>query len=214
MASLRFLPRRFVGAGRRGAGGKLEFMSPMRTDTFDLGALRLTAGEGRRLDLQVAIDPFSLGGETYPVDPEVVPARLDISRTTADGYALRLRFEAALAGPCMRCLQAANPSFTIDVREASQPPDPRVQGAGHGRAKHQDENDELSSPYIEHGVLDLHAWARDALALSVPANLLCREDCAGLCPVCGVNLNEAGREHRHEKAPDPRWAALSELRLE
>lgn len=186
----------------------------MRTDTFDLGALRLTAGEGRRLDLQVAIDPFSLGGETYPVDPEVVPARLDISRTTADGYALRLRFEAALAGPCMRCLEPANPSFTIDVREASQPPDPRVQGGGHGRAKHQDENDELSSPYIEHGVLDLHAWARDALALSVPANLLCREDCAGLCPVCGVNLNEAGPEHRHEKAPDPRWAALSELRLE
>jgi uncharacterized protein len=63
-------------------------------------------------------------------------------------------------------------------------------------------------------VLDLHAWARDALALSVPANLLCREDCAGLCPVCGTNLNEAGSDHRHEREPDPRWAALSELRFE
>jgi DUF177 domain-containing protein len=189
-------------------------MSPIRTDTFDLGALRLTAGEGRRLDLHVAIEPFTLAGETYPVKPELVPARLDISRTTADGYALRLRFEASLDGPCMRCLQPANPSFTVDVREVSQPPDPRVQTTGRGRARHQNEHDELSSPYVEHGVLDLHAWTRDALALSVPATLLCREECAGLCPVCGIDLNQAGPEHRHERAPDPRWAALSELRFE
>ena len=56
-------------------------------------------------------------------------------------------------------------------------------------------------------MLDLHAWARDALALAVPSNLLCREDCAGLCPVCGANLNEAGPDHHHEPEPDPRWAA-------
>jgi uncharacterized protein len=193
----------------------------MRTDTFDLGGLRLTAGEGRRLDLHVAIESFSLGGERYPVQPELVPVRLDISRTTGDGYALRLRFEATLAGPCMRCLEPAAPSFAVDAREISQPPDPRAHGAGRGpgshgrgRGKRVDGDDELSSPYIEDGVLDLHAWARDALALSVPSNLLCREDCAGLCPVCGVNLNQAGAEHRHERPPDPRWAALSELRFE
>jgi uncharacterized protein len=189
-------------------------MSPMRSDTFDLGALRLTAGEGRRLDLHVAIEPFSLGGERYPVDPDVVPVRLDISRTTGDGYALRLRFEATLVGPCMRCLEPAAPTFEVDAREVSQPPDPRAPGAGRGRGRPRDEQDELSSPYVEDGVLDLHAWARDALALSVPSNLLCREDCAGLCPLCGVNLNEAGPEHQHERQPDPRWAALSEIRFE
>lgn len=188
-------------------------MSPLRTDTFDLGGLRLTSGEGRRLDLHVAIEPFSLGGERYPVQPEPVPARLDISRTTADGYALRLRFEATLAGPCMRCLEAAAPSFAVDAREISQPPDPRAHTPGRGRARPSDEDDELSSPYVGDGVLDLRAWARDALALSVPSNLLCREDCAGLCPACGVNLNQAGPEHQHERSPDPRWAALSELRL-
>ena len=189
----------------------------MRTDTFDLGGLRLTSGEGRRLDLHVAIEPFSLGAERYPVQPELVPVRLDISRTTGDGYALRLRFEATLAGPCMRCLEAAAPSFAVDVREVSQPPDPRAPrgpAAARHRAKPADEDDELSSPYIEHGVLDLRAWARDALALSLPSNLLCREDCAGLCPVCGVNLNQAGEEHQHERSPDPRWAALSELHFE
>jgi uncharacterized protein len=111
----------------------------------------------------------------------------------------------------MRCLEPAAPRFTVDAREVSQP---RVQGAPRGRGRRDDEPDDLASPYVEDGVLDLHAWARDALALSVPANLLCREDCAGLCPVCGTNLNEAGPDHRHEREPDPRWAALSELRFE
>jgi uncharacterized protein len=170
----------------------------IRTDTFDLAGLRLTSGEARRLDLHVAIDPFSLGGERYPVAPALVPARLDISRTTGDGYALRLRFEAVVVGPCMRCLEPASPSFTIDAREVEQ----------------EDEIEELASPYVQHEVLDLQAWARDALALTLPTKLLCRPDCAGLCPVCGVNLNDAGPEHRHEPTPDPRWSKLSELRLD
>ena len=170
----------------------------LRTDTFDLGGLRLSAGEGRRLELDVAIDPFLLGGERYPVEPALVPCRLDISRTTGDGYALRLRFEATLAGPCMRCLEPATPTFAVDAREVSQP----------------GETDELSSPYVHRGVLDLHAWARDALALALPAKLLCRPECAGLCPICGADLNLAGADHAHEQTPDPRWSKLSELRFE
>ncbi len=192
-------------------------MSPLRTDTFDLGGLRLTAGEGRRLDLYVAIGSFELAGESYPVQPDLVPLRLDISRTTGDGYALRLRFEASLAGPCMRCLEPAAPTFAVDAREVSQPGaarPPWATGPARGRGKQQDQSDDLTSPYVQDGVLDLRAWARDALALSVPANVLCREDCAGLCPVCGANLNEAGPDHRHEREPDPRWAALSKLRFE
>ncbi len=61
--------------------------------------------------------------------------------------------------------------------------------------------------------LDLAAWARDAFALAAPAKVLCREDCAGLCPICAADLNEAGPEHQHESAPDPRWAKLRELEL-
>jgi uncharacterized protein len=184
------------------------FMSALRTDTFDLGGLRLTAGEGRRLDLYVPIGSFDLAGETYRVQPDLVPVRLDISRTTGDGYALRMRFQASLAGPCMRCLEPAAPTFDVDVREVSQPNEAR------GRGRHDEEgSDDLTSPYVTDGVVDLRAWARDALALSVPANVLCREDCAGLCPSCGVNLNEAGPDHHHESAPDPRWAALSEIRF-
>ena len=149
--------------------------------------------------MSVSIDPFVLGGERYSVEPVLVPVKLDISRTTGEGYALRLRFEASLAGPCMRCLEHAAPAFLVDSREVSQP----------GSAA------ELRSPYLEDEVLDLRAWARDALALSMPTQLLCRVDCAGLCAECGANLNDAGGEHRHERTePDQRWAKLSELRFE
>ena len=150
------------------------------------------------MDLAVAIDPLKLGGERYAVEPNPVPVRVDVSRTTGQGYALQLRFEASLSGPCMRCLEPAAPAFEVHAREVSQP------GAG----------EELRSPYVDHAVLDLRAWARDALALALPASLLCEPQCAGLCPVCGENLDLAGVDHRHDAGPDPRWAKLAELKFD
>jgi uncharacterized protein len=170
---------------------------PTRTDTYDLARLGLTSGEGRRLDLHVHVDPFDYGGSTYAVEPELVPARLDISRTTGNGYALRLRFAATLDGPCMRCLEPASPSFDVDAYEVHQP------GAG---------DEDLKSPYLD-DELDVQGWARDALALALPAQIKCRADCAGLCPQCGANLNE-DPGHAHEAEPDPRWAKLSELKFD
>jgi uncharacterized protein len=171
---------------------------PQRTDIFELGRLGLTSGEGRRLDLHTGIAPFDYGGQPYTVEPPLVPVRLDVSRTTSSGYALRLRFETGVAGPCMRCLEPADLHFEVDAREVNQP------GGG----------DELLSPYVdEEEELDLAAWARDALALALPTQLTCRPDCAGLCPECGANLNE-DPDHRHEAPPDQRWAKLSEIRFE
>ena len=73
--------------------------------------------------------------------------------------------------------------------------------------------EELSSEYVEGDQLDLHGWVRDALALALPVQIVCREDCAGLCPDCGANLNE-DPGHAHEREPDPRWAKLRELTLD
>ena len=171
---------------------------PQRTDIFDLGRLGLTTGDGRRLELHVGLAAFHYGGEPYAVTPPLVAVRLDVSRTTAMGWALRLRFAAALEGPCMRCLEPAHPTFEVDAREVFQP----------GRGE------ELSSPYLdESGELDIARWARDALALALPDRLTCRADCAGLCPQCGASLNE-DPEHHHEPQPSARWAKLSELKFE
>ncbi len=170
---------------------------PQRTDSFDLTRLRLTAGEGRRMDLHVHIEPFDYGGSRYVVPQDLVPVRLDISRTTGDGWVLRLRFTAEVDGPCMRCLEQATPAFDVDAYEVHQP------GA---------EDTELLSPYFD-GELDLQGWARDALALAMPAQITCRPDCAGLCARCGANLNE-DPDHAHEAETDPRWSKLSELKFD
>jgi uncharacterized protein len=168
------------------------------THVLDLGGMRLGAGEGRRLDLTVEIDTLTLGGEPYAATPDAVPVRLDVSRMTGAGYALRLRFAATLTGACMRCLKDAARQIEVDAREVEVP------GGG----------EELSSPYVTDEGLDLAGWARDAFALALPTQVLCREECAGLCPVCAADLNEAGPDHAHERSPDPRWDKLRELKIE
>jgi uncharacterized protein len=94
----------------------------------------------------------------------------------------------------MRCLEHAEPRIEVDARE--------VQQAGGG--------EELESPYVDGEELDLARWAHDAFALALPAQILCRPDCRGLCPVCGADRN-ADPGHEHERPPDPRWAKLGEL---
>jgi uncharacterized protein len=170
---------------------------PQRFDTIDLETLSLRPGDGRRIDASVWIDPVSLAGQRYEVRGGAVDARLDVSRMLS-GYALRLRFEAPLEGACMRCMADATRSVPVDASEIDQPGD----------------DEELHSPYMENGTLELAAWARDSLVLALPAKILCREDCRGLCATCGADLNAADPdEHRHDEGGDPRWSKLRELKL-
>jgi uncharacterized protein len=169
-----------------------------RADTLDVDSLHLPPGGGGQVDAEVRVEPVQLGGQRYTVGAGSVEARIDVSRTTS-GFAFRLRFDAALTGPCMRCLMEAHPVVAVDSREIEQP----------------GEAEELHTPYLEEGQLELTGWARDALVLALPSRLLCREDCRGLCPVCGIDLNTVDPdEHRHEQAGDPRWAKLSDFRFE
>ena len=171
----------------------------MEAGIVDLGHLALSHGQARRLDLEVALDPVALGGQTYETEGGHASARLDVSRTST-GHALRLRLHPELAGPCVRCLDDARLALEIDAREVDQP------GAG---------DEELRSPYVDEGELDVDRWANDAVVLALPAQPLCRADCAGLCPVCGESLNDAdATDHRHESGGDPRFAALRDLKLD
>ena len=165
-------------------------------NTIDLGRLGLSSGEGAKLTPAVTIDAIELGGQRYTAPGAVADARLDVSRTTT-GYALRLRFGIRLGGPCMRCLEDAGHEMSVDAREVDQP------GGG----------DDLRSPYLDGDELDARSWARDALVLALPAQILCTDECRGLCGICGANLNEEPG-HAHEREPDPRWAKLSELKLD
>jgi uncharacterized protein len=167
-----------------------------RVDTLDLETLNLRPGEGKKIDANVRIEPLELGGQPYGVVSGSVETHLDVSRALS-GYALRLRFDAPLEGACMRCMADAHPAVSVEAREVDQP----------------GEDEELHSPYVDEGTLDLAGWAHDSLVLALPTRVLCREDCRGLCAVCGADLNAPGEEeHQHDRPLDPRWAKLSELK--
>jgi uncharacterized protein len=128
--------------------------------------------------------------------PENVKAELVINRGTT-GTTFELNFPARLHGPCYRCLNDAVLDLSIRARE--------YQATSPGEAE------ELITPYVGDNQLRLSSWARDAIATDLPQQILCRPDCAGLCPMCGEDLNESPHEHEEERT-DPRWAALEGLK--
>jgi DUF177 domain-containing protein len=124
-----------------------------------------------------------------------VPAELEVTRANT-GTVFLLAFTARLHGPCYRCLGDAVLEVPIRAREYQD---------------ESPEDEQMATPYLTGDNLELSDWARDAVALALPDKILCRDDCAGLCPVCGKNLNDEPHEH-DESEPDPRWAALQALK--
>jgi uncharacterized protein len=174
-------------------------MAGTQTTIIDLARLSLAHGEGARFDLPVRLEPLELGGQTYVPQGDELKARIDISRPS-NGYAFRVRFPLRVEGPCMRCLDDAAVETEVDAREVDQS---------------DTDDEELRSPYVEDDELDLGRWAHDAAVLAIPARILCRPDCAGLCPTCGESLNDADPEdHKHDDGIDPRWSKLKDLKLE
>ena len=161
---------------------------------------RCRRGRPARSISRSTLDPIELGGQAYAAAGGGGTARLDVSRTSS-GYALRLRFATELTGPCVRCLEPAATEIRIDAREVDQPPS---------------RDEELRSPYVTDGDLDVGRWANDAArpgaarAAALPARTA-----PGLCAVCGESLNDADPEaHRHSQGGDPRMAKLRDLKLE
>jgi uncharacterized protein len=164
--------------------------------TFDLRSVKLRSGDEQRDEQEIELGPFTFAGQRYVPVPEKVPAELTVTRAST-GTVFQLRFRVRLHGPCYRCLADAVIERYLDVREY--------------QATNPDGAEELTTPYVIDDRLDLSQWARDSLVLSLPTQILCRPDCAGLCPTCGKDLNREPHEHA-ETEPDPRWAVLAELR--
>jgi uncharacterized protein len=163
--------------------------------SFNLRRVKLRPGEQFRDEVELELPAFAFGRQRYVAVPETVPAELVVTRANT-GTMLELTFTARLHGPCIRCLGDAVLDVPIRAREyqASSPDD-----------------EQLTTPYVVGDNLDLSQWGRDAVALALPDKILCRPECAGLCAVCGKNLNE--EPHMHEEARvDPRWSALEALR--
>lgn len=163
------------------------------------------------------IDTRTLGRRpgSMRADSTTVPAPADlgvemVGVPTGADIELRVRLEAVmegvlvsgtarapLSGECARCLDPITSSIEVEFQELFVYSDTRS-----GESADEEER------RLEGDLIDLEPIVRDAMVLALPLSPLCRDDCPGLCSVCGLRLADAGPEHRHDDAVDPRWAAL------
>lgn len=131
-----------------------------------------------------------------------VEVRLQIAATPAGQVVARGTLRTVLERVCRRCLEPVRPEVDERLELVWSAPD---------QLDAQDEGDgEIRTLDAGSSELDLGSALREELVLAAPEWVLCREDCRGLCPVCGANRNETECECSVDE-PDPRWDVLREL---
>jgi uncharacterized protein len=164
------------------------------TRQLKLNAVELLRQPGavRRFDLAVDAEPI---GVVHPALDGDIELRL-VLEALNDGIAVRGTIDVPWTGVCRRCLMPLTGIDAVDIDELYQKtvldPDAFI---------------------IDDGQLDLNPLVRETALLALDDERLCRPDCAGLCPTCGVDRNLERCDCRTE-TPDPRWAALDSLSLE
>jgi uncharacterized protein len=164
-------------------------MNPLLINAAEL--LRRPGSE-RRFNLEPTIADLGI------VDPRFDPdAVVDVSlrlESLTDGIVVDGQISAPWADSCRRCLEPAAGAVLSDVGELYQLV--------------------ITDPdafEIVGDQIDLGAMIREHILLDAPVAPLCRADCAGLCPTCGIDLNVATCDCVATDV-DPRWEALSQLK--
>jgi uncharacterized protein len=152
---------------------------------FDLRSLRFGDASEVWRRLPVEVDPFVYGGLDYEVEGGAVDLLLTAARV-GDNVTLRAELDAVVVGPCQRCLGDAR--LPVRVRG--------VEYVRHGESEGREEDED---GYVSSSIVAIDAWVRDLIAEELPPKLLCRDECRGLCAVCGADLN-AEPGHRHDEA--------------
>ena len=142
---------------------------------------------------------FELAGQQEAV---LCSCSISVECIEESRYRLEIKAEASLTIPCSRCLRPVTcPIEIIDEREI-------LLDEGSNATE---EGEPLY--FVSGGELDVYAFLKDELIPEMPAKVLCKEDCKGLCPVCGADLNniQCGCD---SFIPDPRMAAIRDLFIE
>jgi len=134
-----------------------------------------------------------------------VPAGADIDldlrlESVSEGVLVSGSVTAPLAGECGRCLGEIDDSLTVKIQE--------LYAYESSTTDETTDDDEVGRAHGD--LIDLEPAVRDAIVLALPSNPLCRPDCPGLCPDCGVHWDLLPADHRHDHVDD-RWAALGQL---
>lgn len=171
--------------------------SPLVLDTRELPRRPGSMREVRR----TVPAPKDLGLELVGV-----PAGADLDlrlrmESVSEGVLVSGTVTAQLSGECGRCLRPISDTVDVAVQELYAYPDSTTDQTT--------EEDEVGR--LQGDLIDLEPAVRDAVVLALPNNPLCRADCPGLCPECGVPRDELPADHEHRRV-DPRWAALDGLK--
>jgi uncharacterized protein len=165
-------------------------------------ALRKVAGTVRHEERRGVIDDLATVSVEVPAGAEV-DARVTLS-SYPGGVMATGRVSAPWQGECRRCGGVVTGAVEAEVRERYV-----IEGAGSEAGVGAADDDDAY--VLADDILDLEPLARDAVLLELPLAPLCKEDCLGLCPQCGANLN---LDPCNCAPPaDPRWSALDALRV-
>jgi len=144
--------------------------------------------------------PDSLGLELIGV-PQGAPLDLDLRmESVSEGVLVSGTVTGPVVGECGRCLREVDDTVAVPIQELY----------AYEHSTTDETTDEYEVGRLQGDLIDLEPALRDAVVLALPANPLCREDCPGLCPECGVPIDELPADHTHAVL-DARWAALSQL---
>jgi uncharacterized protein len=144
--------------------------------------------------------PKDLGLELIGV-PEGAAIRLDLRlESVTEGVYLSGTGQARTEGECGRCLRPIRDTMVVPLQE--------LYAYEHSTTDETTDEDEVGR--MQGDLIDLEPALRDAVVLALPNHPLCRTDCPGLCPDCGVRWDDLPAGHTHEQV-DPRWSALSTL---
>src|SRR6202000_2593451 len=173
-------------------------LDPRGALVFDTRALGRQAGAARE-ETRTIPAPESLRVELAEV-PEGAEVDLDVRlEAVHEGFLVTGTASAPVVGECARCLESLTSEVEASFQELYRyEPSPE-----------EDEDDVL---LLDGDLLDLEPVLRDAVVLALPLSPLCSDDCAGLCPQCGVRLADAGPGHQHDDAVLPDWEARRRFR--
>ncbi len=108
---------------------------------------------------------------------------------------------------CARCLKPVAIPLSADFDERFT-----TSVSWGAEEQHELRSDDLNLSIFDGIAVDLDQLVREQLQLATPAQILCRENCHGLCPVCGADLNTAACKCENQKV-DSRWEKLKDLRF-
>lgn len=166
---------------------------------FDVSRLGRRPGAMQEVR-QTVPSPGRIGLDLIAIEPGA-PLDLDLRlESVSEGVLVSGTVHGPTRGECSRCLEPVTGEIDIALTELFAYPDSLTESTT--------EEDEVGH-VVDHTV-NLEQPILDAVGLALPFAPLCREDCPGLCPQCGVALAGAGPDHHHDQI-DPRWAKLAKL---